>query len=265
MAIPEEIRNVERPKNTVVQVSRNGRYLVIKRTSKRVPGKKNPQAYSLGTIGEIIDGKYVEIRKEPRKTIDDIRNNRKGVSRDITLKDYGQVSLAYNVSQDLLKDLLDVFKKEDARKMYSIALIRSTEEDIKCRDIKFAYDTSYLSECLPNVALSKNTISDFLTGIGMEYHLLSEFLTRRAKKFENGKQVIDGTLVDSNGKENSFSEFSRKGRNKGSKDESILYSFDLESKEPVTIKLYSGNVTDTRSVKDLITGFSIKNSLLGTI
>ena len=64
MPIPKEILAVERPKSTVVKF-RLGRYLVVKRTSKRVNGKAKP--VDLGTIGEIIDGKYVEIRPEPKK------------------------------------------------------------------------------------------------------------------------------------------------------------------------------------------------------
>ena len=64
MPIPKDILAVERPKNTVVKM-RLGRYLVIKRTSKRVNGKAKP--VDLGTIGEIIDGKYVEIRAVPKK------------------------------------------------------------------------------------------------------------------------------------------------------------------------------------------------------
>ena len=53
MPIPKEILAVERPKSTVVKF-RLGRYLVVKRTSKRVNGKAKP--VDLGTIGEIIDG-----------------------------------------------------------------------------------------------------------------------------------------------------------------------------------------------------------------
>ena len=64
MPIPKEFLSVERPENTVVKM-RLGRYLVIKRTSKRVDGKAKP--VDLGTIGEIIDGKYVEIRTVPKK------------------------------------------------------------------------------------------------------------------------------------------------------------------------------------------------------
>ena len=63
MPIPKEILAVERPKSTVVKF-RLGRYLVVKRTSKRVNGKAKP--VDLGTIGEIIDGKRIsqEIKDE---------------------------------------------------------------------------------------------------------------------------------------------------------------------------------------------------------
>ena len=52
MPIPPEILAVERPKSTRVLYS-FGRYLVIKRTSKRVDGRVVP--VDLGTIGEIKD------------------------------------------------------------------------------------------------------------------------------------------------------------------------------------------------------------------
>ena len=262
MGVPEEIRAIPRPKNTVVYLSIDGRYLVVKKSSRRVAGKKNAQPYSLGTIGEIVDGQYKEIRKEPIRTIDDVKNKNRGVNRRVSLKDYAHVQLAYNLSQDLYSDLLASFKIDDAKKMYCIALLRSIDIDIRDRDIEFIYSTSYLSELMPHVALSKNTISSSLKGIGMEYHLIKDFLTNRAKKFEGYTQVIDGTLIDNNGTVNSFSEFSRKGRIKGTTEESILYSYDLKTKEPVTIKLYSGNVTDARSIKDFIISFHVENGLL---
>ena len=79
MSIPQDILAVERPKSTRVKKS-GERWLVIKRTSKRVDGKV--KVVELGTIGEIVGGKYVEIRKEPRK-------------KQIDVKDYGEVKLSW--------------------------------------------------------------------------------------------------------------------------------------------------------------------------
>ena len=50
MAIPEEIKSVARPKSTIVR-QRGSRFVVIKRTSKRINGK--PVPVDIGTVGEM--------------------------------------------------------------------------------------------------------------------------------------------------------------------------------------------------------------------
>ena len=92
MPIPAEILAVERPKNTRVKKS-GDRYLVIKRTCKYVDGRNVP--VELGTIGEIVNGSYVEKRKEPRP---------KGVD----IKDYGEVALCDDCGKDLLRGADDL-------------------------------------------------------------------------------------------------------------------------------------------------------------
>ena len=104
MPIPKDILAVERPKNTVVKM-RLGRYLVIKRTSKRVNGKAKP--VDLGTIGEIIDGKYVEIRAVPKKR-----------QKQIDIKDYGEFALCNKAAGDLLQQLAAVFDIKTAKQLY---------------------------------------------------------------------------------------------------------------------------------------------------
>ena len=252
MAVPQEIKDVKRPSSTVIKES-FGRYFVVKRTSQRIKGKKNPQTVDLGTIGEIINGEYVEIRKEPKKITD---------KKKINIKTYGSSFVTYKVSKDLHKDLKEVFEIDDANKLYVIALLRVIENDIKNRDIKLAYDTSYISELIPNVHLSENTISTFLRDMGLEYISIRKFLEKRASRFKDSTQVIDGTLKEDNSDVNTLSEYSRKGRIKGSKDISLMYSFDLTTKEPITMKAYSGNMLDLRAVSDFITDFKPNNSLL---
>ena len=67
MAVPEEIRKVPRPVNTVVDDSgRPGpfRYSVRERSSIRyVPGG-NPQPRNGKVIGHIINGEYVPVRRQ---------------------------------------------------------------------------------------------------------------------------------------------------------------------------------------------------------
>lgn len=248
MAIPADILAVERPSSTRVKQSGN-RYLVIKRTSKRVNGRTVP--VELGTIGEIVDGKYIELRDKPRKK----RNS-------VDIKDYGEFALFHKAAGNLLSELNEAFDAKTAKTLLVIALLRATDPDIKNRDLKFVYDTSYISEVFPGISLSENTVSKFLMETGMAYRYIQQFMRNRVKKYSGNTLVIDGTLKSSNGSENSFSEFSRKGHIKGSMDLNLLYAYDIESQEPVAVKPYPGNMLDLTAVDDFIQDYAITHALL---
>ena len=130
MAIPEEILAVQRPKGTVVKYT-NGHYYVVKRTSKYVEGRRVP--VDLGIIGSIIDGRYVE-RQNPV------------LKNEVDIKDFGQVALCDKAGKSLLEDLKHVYDEKDATTLYVLALIRAVYGNVSSRDIKYRYDTSYISE-----------------------------------------------------------------------------------------------------------------------
>ena len=163
MAIPKEILEIERPKSTRVKYF-NGTYFVVKRTSVYRNGKAYP--VELGTIGKIEDGKYIEIRKEPRKQ----------KATEIDVKEYGATALGYSVSSKLLDELKETFDVADANKLYVMALLRAVNEHITSRTMKIEYDTSYLSEIIPNVAVSESTICEFLKMIGKGPDFQKNFL-----------------------------------------------------------------------------------------
>ena len=63
MAIPEEIRRVARPKNTVVVLSGTKgakRYAVRERAGFKYGPRGNPQPINVRIIGHIVDGRYEE-------------------------------------------------------------------------------------------------------------------------------------------------------------------------------------------------------------
>ncbi len=143
-----------------------------------------------------------------------------------------------------------------------MALLRAADADIKNRDIQFAYETSFASEVFPGLAMSENSISDFLLRTGMEYRYLVEFMRKRAKISAGRNIVVDGMLKGCNSYVNTFSEFSRRGTKKGSKDISLIYAYDLETKEPVAVKPYPGNMLDMTSFRDFISEIVINRGLL---
>ena len=246
MPIPAEILAVERPRNTRVKKS-GEKYLVIKRTCKRVNGRNVP--VELGTIGEIVRGKYVEKRAAPR-------------SKEIEVKDYGEVALNDKCTGDLLQELANVWDISDSKRLLVIALLRSSYGDMRNRDLEMRYQTSFLSEMYPGVSLSENAVTRFLFDIGAAYSLIVEFMRNRITAFAGGNLVVDGMLKDYNSETGSFSEFSRKAMKKGSRDVSLMYAFDPLTKEPIAVKPYQGNMLDSTAIEDFIEEYDIKRALM---
>lgn len=256
MAIPQNILQVQRPSSTRVKYQ-NGHYNVIKRTSKLVvssDGKKRHVPVEIGKIGEIIDGSYVPIDNQKKFKL---------VPTQVDVKDYGNVALCYKYSKSILDDLLKFFVDSDAKKIYSIALLRSAYGNITNRDLKFRYETSFCSEYILNVALSKNTTSNFLDILGRNLNKLNKFMQERLNSVSKDSVIaIDGMLKDYNSISSSYSLFSRKGRLKGSKDLSMLYAYDVINNEPLAFKVYPGNMLDCTSFVDFIETFKIKSGII---
>lgn len=247
MAIPKDILAVKRPSSTVVK-QRGSRFVVIKRTSKRADGKI--KAVDLGTVGEIIDGRFVERKAQApkRKTID--------------IKDYGEVALCNKHGNDLLDELARVWDLSDAKRLYTIALLRAAYGDIKDRDLMLQYETSFASEIIPGVHLSEDAVSAFLQETGQAYSMICEFMRNRVEGFAGKDIVVDGMLKDYNSQEGYMSEFSRKARTKGAKDLSLLYAFDPETKEPIAAKPYPGNMLDQTTINNFIAENKIVNGMM---
>ena len=246
MAIPKEILQIARPSSTIIK-KRGNRYVVIKRTSKRVGKRVVP--VELGTIGEIVDGRYVEsVIKRTPKTID--------------IKDYGEVALCNALGKGLLDELLKVYDLSDAKRLYAIAVLRAAYGDIKNRDLQLHYETSFVSEMYPGVHLSEQAVSAFLQEIGQSYSRISEFMRKRVELFAGKNIVVDGMLKDYNSEIGTMSEFSRKARTKGSKDLSLLYAFDPQSKEPIAAKPYAGNMLDQTTIRDFVEENKIEKGLM---
>ena len=249
MAIPKEILKIKRPLNSIVKATRTpNTYSVIKRTSIRVPGKKNPKPIELGVIGKIIDGTYVPL---PDK-----------VKHEIDLKEYGTFAFCDLVCREVFDDLLRLYPLEDSKKLYCIAFLRTINGDIVDDDIALEYKTSFLSEKYPNTALTPNTISKFLEDIAQRVCIIDEFMNERIRKYSGHPTVVDGMLKNSNGETNCFSEFSRKSRVKNSKDINLIYAYDLVQQEPLASSVYSGNMLDFTAFKSFLTDHPIENGFL---
>jgi len=254
MPVPGEILAVERPKNTVVVMYGKTKNLFAVRErvgcsydhGRRIPinGK---------TVGHIIDGKYVS--KDALST---------PVSQSpIDLKDWGTVVLCDRLASTLLKELMAVYDKNDALKIYCTAILRVCHPGIKDYELKGAYEESFLSEMYPDVALSKNTVSKFWNDLGKAYSRICKYMGLRVAAVENSHHIIiDGTLKSNESTVNSLSDYSRKAKTKGTRDISVLYAYDLEAGEPLCSKCFPGNMLDATAYETFIKDNNISRGII---
>ncbi len=247
MAIPKEIREVERPKGTVIKYA-SGYYYVVKRTSVYKEGRRVPK--DLGIVGKIIDGKFVENKQNVLKN-----------QKEIDIKSYGETALFDQASKSVLEELKVVYDDETATKLYVIALLRATNNDLTNRDLKHEYEYNYISNTYPNISLSESSLPVFFEDIGAAYLRIEEFMRNRVEACCGDTILVDGTLKSYNSKNSMFSDWSRKGRVKGSKDFSLLYSYDLNTCEPISSKPYTGNMIDATSFNDFVEHFKSNDNL----
>ena len=253
MGVPEEIRKVERPKNTVVVAyGKNGdKYAVRSRVGCRYEdGRRIPVEGAI--VGHIVDGRYIPV--DERLRVDDC---------GVDLKDWANIELSDFLSKGILEELEAVYNRKDAQALYCMALLRTCYHGIKDDELKDAYDNSFLSEKYPGVALSRNSVSDFHKNVGRACSKIAEFMRNRVSKLQESHHlVIDGTLKSDESSVNSLSNYSRKARTKGTKDVSVLYAYDVEEMEPICSKVYPGNMLDEVAFKDFLSTNAIKKGLI---
>ena len=163
MPIPKEILAVERPSNTVVQAygKNKDRYAVKQRIGcRRVGGRNIP--VNGPTIGHIVDGAYVPMKRLTSDAAD--------------LKDWANVVYCDSLFRDIIDELCLQYDRTDAVRIYVISVLRVCYPGIRDRELKDKYEESFLSESYPGVALSRNTVSEFMERL------------RRAKKTKIDKE-----------------------------------------------------------------------------
>jgi transposase len=255
MPIPDEVLAVKRPVNTVVIAygKNKDRYGVRQRVGcKNIDGRHLP--VNGPTIGHIVSGAYIPIPLSEPSPVS---------ASPIDLKDWADYALCDGLFGDMLKELCGQYCRSDALKIYCISVIRTCSPGIKDYEIKEAYETSFLSEAYPGVALSRNTVSKLLNDMGKSCSRITQFMRRRASCVGAGHHIlIDGTLKSDESTVNTLSDFSRKAKTKGTRDISLLYAFDLEAMEPICSKCFPGNMSDVTSYEAFIAENGITKGII---
>lgn len=256
MGVPEEIRKIPRPVNTVVIAygKNKDKYAVKSRIGCRsVNGKKIPVEGPI--IGHIIDGKYVALDRQPPSM----------KFSECDYRRWADIELCCNLSQDLLADLKLSYNDLEAQRTYIIAALRAVEPDVKDYELSDLYEDTWLSVRYPDVGMSRNTVSEHIKQLGRTYSRITEFMKCRTSKVDpKDLLAVDGTLKSDESKVNTFSDFSRKALKKGTKDVSVIYAYDVQREEPICSQVFAGNVIDSSALATFIeTNHIVRGLIVG--
>jgi len=252
MGVPEDIRSVERPKNTVVDDSgREGvnRYSVRERSGIKYVRHGNPQPGNGRVVGHIINGMFVPVADRMTDVPDSLS--------------YGAAAFAKSVSDDILKDLLAVYPANEAAEIMVIATLKVLRPRIVSTRYSTHYGRTFVSQYYPNVALSKNTVGALFKKLGMDGGKRKAFYANRIRRVAAEHHIaIDGTLKQDTSTVNDLSAYSYKARVKGCKDVSVLYAYDIEDMEPLCAEVFPGNCIDACSFSAFIHDNGIEKGII---
>ena len=202
MAVPESVRKVARPVNTIVEDSgRNTkyRYAVRERGEIVYESGSNPRPKNGRVIGHIIDGMFVPRTEKTAEKPD--------------MFSYGAAAFAYSFSHDIYHDLLAVYPIRDASEIIAVAMLKVIKPRIASNRYSTEYERTFVSVWYPGCAMSKNSITEFYKRIGMDTEKRRLFQEKRLSSVcEEHHIAIDGTLRQDNSSVNDLSSFSRKSR-----------------------------------------------------
>ena len=253
MAVPEDIRKVERPVNTIVDDSGRDslyRYSVRERAgAKCVPGG-NPQPKNGKVVGHIIGGQYVPVQEKVSISVPDMLS-------------YGASALVKSVSPDILNELLGVYPAKEAFAIMAIATLKVVKPAITASRMQTHYNRTFVCKDYPGAALSQNSVTSLLQRLGQDGAKRKLFYQKRADAVSEDHHVaIDGTLKQDTSEVNDLSAFSYKAKRRGHRDISVLYAYDIELMEPVCAEVFPGNSIDASSYSAFIRDNDIKKGII---
>ena len=206
MAVPEDIRSVPRPVNTIVDDSgRDGpkRYAVRQRSSSKYIQGGNPQPHNGKVIGHIIDHLYVPLKPTTAPAGPDMLS-------------YGASALVKSVTSDLFRDLLAVYPANEAYSIMSMATLKVVKPSITAARMSTHYNRTFVCRDYPGAALSQNTICRLLQKIGQDGTKRKQFYQLRLSQTVADHHIaVDGTLKQDTSTVNDLSAYSYKARVKG--------------------------------------------------
>ena len=144
---------------------------------------------------------------------------------DLQVKDYGEYAIVLAATKSVLERLYQYFNDEDARLIYVLSVINFIQEYTPASYIKDVYDQSVLSCRWPSLAISENTVNNFLKVLG-KHPASCERYSQGLIDCGSGLTAIDAHLILSCSKQNDLADYGNKYSKLGNQQINILQAYD---------------------------------------
>ena len=234
MPVPDAIKNLKPADLGPCEIRAiKGHYYVYSVTSKWDPEKGRSKKITGPCMGKItVQDGFVRSKKY------------KALPKTMVVREYGVYVLLEQLNRDLYERLREYFP-DIFREIFTIAMLRIVH---RCTgsNLKKFYDSSILCTEHPELALSANSVSKFMSYLGDQRPMMVEFM--RSYVSDETTLLFDGTNIFSS---SSAASYARKGYNHGKRKTTqvnLLYIFDGTSHMPVYYRMLPGNIVDKASL-----------------
>lgn len=243
-SVPENIRKMK-PKNTMV---------------KKIGDKY--YAYEFEMYYDSNKKRKVKMGKSVGKidpTLGFIPNVNNLTNDEITILEFGQYYLVYELTKHILINLNNFFGIEDSLRIYLSSLFHVVNNFVPTRDLPEYFQQSFFSELFPNLSFGINKLSEMLENLGKRTERSDSYIQNLINDAET--VAIDGHCIRSSSKENDLTDFGIKYSTFHDKQVNLLMAYNVDTLEPIYSDFFNGSFVDKTSLKDTLSRFYFKNTL----
>jgi transposase len=232
MPLPDWVQKHKKTGHEIKQI--NNKYYLYKLKSKWNKTKKKPVKVSGNYLGTITPTGF-----KPKKT--------KTTPPQITTKEYGTSTYLTNLTKDIKTVLENTFEKDIAQKIYAMAILR-VMGTTTFKHMDHTYQTSYLSEQIPKIALSPPTISTTITKLGTQRKDLEKAMLELSKSVTN--IIVDGSKITSCSHQMSLAQVGYNTNHTWDSQVNVMYVFERSAlPAPVFYRCVFGNIPDVSAME----------------
>ena len=241
--VPDHIKAMKPPSSEVQAIK--GRYYVY--SVKARYDKETKRSYSdrQHCIGQIHEG----IGFVP---------NKKGAGDSVSVtKEYGATRTVLVLTSGLFEKIRRHFPSDFLR-IYVLSALKLLERDLTTRRIGWAYERSAMSLLLPEVHISKNTITEFMERLSLRRGNMVEFM-REFQSSGEGSIIFDGTSMLATAKDNPYCEKGYSPGKKGMTQIRQIYAFEINTRRPIYFNIVPGSISDMAALVTSFCELGLKN------